>query len=128
MEKKWSRFWNSSTQKRKQRKYVFQAPMHVKHRFMGSCLSAEIRKEWNIRTVPVRKGDTVTVLRGDNKGKSGKVTKTSLARTRIFVEGVETARADGSKALYPVHPSNVMITKLDLSDVKRKEKLERIKN
>jgi len=127
MEKKWSRFWKSSTQKRKQRKYVFQAPMHIKHKFMGSHLSTELKKEWNIRTVPVRKGDTVTVLRGDNKGKSGKVTKSSLTRTRIFVEGVEVARADGSKALYPVHPSNVVITKLDLSDAKRKEKLEAMK-
>lgn len=125
--KQWSKFWKGSSQRRKQRKYAFKAPMHIKHKFMGSHLSEDLKKEWNVRCVPVRKGDTVKVLRGDNKNKSGKVTKVSLARTRVFVEGVETARADGSKALYPVHPSNLMITKLDLSDAKRKEKLERVK-
>lgn len=125
--KNWSKFWKASSQRRKQRKYAFKAPMHIKHKFLGSHLAEDLKKEWNIRNVPVRKGDTVKVLRGDNKGKSGKVTKVSLAKTRVFVEGVEVARADGSKALYPIHPSNLMITKLDLSDAKRKEKLERLK-
>ena len=127
MEKTWSKFWKSSSQKRKQRKYAFKAPMHIKHRFVSSHLSSELNKEYGIRSIPVRTGDTVTVLRGDSKGKSGKVTKVSLARTRVFVEGVEVARGDGTKALYPVHPSNLMITKLDLSDAKRKAKIEGMK-
>lgn len=125
--KLWSKFWRSSTRRNKQRKYAFNAPMHLKHKMAGAPLSSELRKEYNTRTIPVRKGDTVKVLRGDSKGNTGKVTKVSLARMRVFVEGVDVTRADGTKSLYPVHPSNLMITKLDLSDAKRVEKLNKLK-
>lgn len=127
MEKKWSKFWKSSIQSRKQRKYAHNAPLHIKHKFMSSGLSKDLRNEYKIRSIPVRKGDTVTLISGSHKGKSGKVTKVSLARTAVFIEGVEVSRADGTKALYPVHPSNIKITKLDLSDKKRTEKIEKTK-
>jgi large subunit ribosomal protein L24 len=125
--KVWSKFWKSSTQKRKQRKYQFKAPLHIKHRFMNSVLSKELRKEYGIRSLPVRKGDVVTVMTGDSKGTSGKVEKVSLARTKVFVEGVTVSKADGTKVMYPVHPSNLKITKLDLSDKKRQDKVNKIK-
>ncbi|MEK6835561.1 MAG: 60S ribosomal protein L26, partial [Nanoarchaeota archaeon] len=34
-------------------------------------------------------------------------------------------KLDGSKVYYPLHPSNLMITELNLNDKKRKAKLER---
>jgi large subunit ribosomal protein L24 len=36
----------------------------------------------------IRKGDTVKVLSGDDKGKSGKVLEVNLEKRRAFVEGV----------------------------------------
>jgi large subunit ribosomal protein L24 len=36
----------------------------------------------------IRKGDTVTVIAGDDKGKSGKVLEVDLDKRRAFVEGV----------------------------------------
>ncbi len=126
VQKLWSKFWKSSTQKRKQRKYVHNAPLHVKHKMVGSALSKDLKKQYGIGALPVRVGDTVKVMRGDSKNKTGKVTRVSLSRVRVFVEGVEVTRVDGSKALYPVHPSNLSIIKLDLSDKKRQEKIERI--
>ena len=101
--------------------------MHIKHKMVGAPLSSELKKEYSIRTLPVRKGDTVKVLRGDSKGKTGKVTKVSLAKLRIYVESVDVTRADGTKSLYPVHASNLVITKLDLSDAKRVEKINKLK-
>ena len=127
MKKLWSKSWSSSTQPRKQRKYLFNAPLHIKHRLGSSPLSKELRAEHNVRSVPVRKGDTVKVTTGQFKGKSGKVTKVSLARTRVHVEGAVIKRADGTDAFYPIHPSNLVITKLDLSDNKRAEKLKKMK-
>lgn len=126
--KAWSKSWKSSTQKRKQRKFLFKAPLHIKHRIMNAGLSVELKKEYGIRSLPVRKGDTVKVMVGDSKGKSGKVAKVSLSRMRIFVEGCDVAKADGTKALYPIHPSNVKIEKLDLSDKLRVAKIEKIKS
>lgn len=125
VQKLWSKEWKSSVQRRKQRKYIHNAPLHVRHKMMGCMLSSELKKKYSIGAVPVRVGDTVKVMRGNSKNKIGKVTKVTLANLRVFVEGVEVSRIDGSKALYPIHPSNLVITKLDLSDDKRKKKIER---
>ena len=127
MKKLWSKVWKSSSQIRKQRKYAHNAPLHVKHKMAASALSKELRAEYKIRSVPVRKGDTVLVNVGDKKGNSGKVTKVSYARMAVFIEGVENTKADGSKVLYPVHPSNLTITKLDTTDKKRVSKIGRAK-
>ena len=126
MKKLWSKFWKSSTQKRKQRKYVHNAPMHVKHKLVGASLSKELRKEHGIRSIPVRKGDTVKIETGNYKSKSGKVTRVSLAKVAVYIDNIDVTRADGTKALYPIHPSNVTITKLDLTDKRRVQKIERI--
>ncbi len=128
MEKLWSIFWKSSSQKRKQKKYAINAPLHIKHRLVNATLSKELRKQYNTRSVPVRTGDTVKLATGQFKGKTGKVTKVSLARMKIFIDGITIKRMDGTDAMYPVHPSNLIIIKLDLSDKKRAEKMERLKN
>ena len=126
--KLFSKFWNSSTQARKQRKYVFNAPLNIKHRLCSSSVSKELKKEYGFRSIPVRKDDFVKVMSGQFKGKSGKVTKVSLSRMKVFVEGAAVKRADGSDAMYPIHPSNLMITKLDTSDKLRVAKIERNKS
>ena len=51
----------------------------------------------------VKKGDTVKILSGDDKGKTGKVVKAFPAVNKIVVEGINTvkkherARAEGQK-------------------------------
>lgn len=127
MEKKFSKSWKSSSQTRKQRKYVFNAPLHIKHKLVSSALSKELRKDYSIRSVPVRVGDIVTVKSGQFKGISGKVTKVSLARVFAHVEGAVLKRADATEAHYPIHPSNLEITKLNLDDKLRVAKIKRAK-
>ncbi len=127
MKKEWSKFWKSSVQTRKQRKYVHNAPLHVKHKMVSSSLSKDLRKEFSIRSVPVRTGDLVQVIAGQFKGKRGKVTKVSVARTFAHVEGATIHRADGTDSFYPIHPSNLMITKLELTDKTRAAKIGRAK-
>jgi len=127
MKNRWSKFWKSSTQTRKQRKYVYNAPLHIKHKMMSSNLSKDLRKEYGIRSIPVRKGDTVLIKTGQFKDKSGKVTKVSLKSSFVHIEGALIKRADGTDSMYPIHPSNLMITKLDLTDEMRVKKLARNK-
>jgi large subunit ribosomal protein L24 len=117
--------WKSSKQPRKQRKYVKNAPMHIKNKFMSTMFSKELKIKHKKRNLPVRKGDTVKVLRGQFKGKIGKVTKVNLVNLRIYIENVGLMKKDGTKVPYPIHPSNVMITELTLEDKKRKKILER---
>lgn len=127
MKKLFSKSWNSSTQTRKQRKYCFNSPLHVKHKFMSAPLSSELKKENGFRSIPLRKGDTVKIKTGQFKGKTGKITKVSLAKVKAYVEGATVKRADGTDALYPIHPSNVEIQKLDLSDKLRVAKIDSLK-
>ncbi|MBC7119559.1 MAG: 50S ribosomal protein L24, partial [Methanobacteriaceae archaeon] len=62
-----------SKQPRKQRKFLHNAPLHIRHKIMSANLSKELREEYNRRSLPVRKGDKVEIMRGDFKGHQGKI-------------------------------------------------------
>ncbi len=119
--------WIKSSHPRKQRKAYFNAPLHKRHKFMTAPLSKELQKQLGIKRLPVRKGDTVLIVRGDFKGVKGKVVKVDLRRVRIYVEGATIRKASGEPVYYPIHPSKVVIVELDLSDPKRREMIERIR-
>jgi len=110
-----------SKQPRKQRKARFNAPLHIRQKLMHAMLSPELRKEHGKRSAQVKKGDTVKVMRGDNAGVEGEVLSVDLKRGVITVTGVSNFRADGTEVPRPIHPSNVMITKLDLDDDEREK-------
>ncbi len=114
-----------SKQPRKQRKARYNAPLHRRHKFMSAPLSEELRDKYEKRSFPVRKGDMVRVVRGDDKGKEGKVRSLDMKRERITVEGVVVARSDLSEVPRPIYPSNVAITKLELKDKLREIALMR---
>jgi len=80
---------------------------------------------YKMRSVPVIRGDTVKVMRGSYRGMTGKVRRVNVRKQRIEVEGVTITKVDGKKVPYPVHASNVMITKLNLTDPWRRRKLEK---
>ena len=114
-----------SKQPRKQRKARFQAPLHVRHKLMGVTLSEELRERYETRSLPVKKGDTVLVMRGDFKEQEGKVEKVDLKHYRLLIDGVSVQKPDGNQIYHPVHPSNVMMVELDLEDEERNQVLER---
>jgi large subunit ribosomal protein L24 len=111
----------------KQRKAMFQAPLHIRRKFMTAPLSDELVEKYGIKRLPVRKGDKVRIMRGEFTGVEGKVTRVDLRKMRIYVEGVTRQRMDGTPVFVPIHPSKVMIIELDLSDQKRKELIEKKK-
>lgn len=116
--------WKSSTQPRKQHKYIHNAPLHRKQKTLHVHLSPELRKKYHFRNVQVKKGDKVKLLRGQFAKKEGKVETVDLKWGKLFVTGVEQIKKDGTKRPYPLHPSNLMILELDLADRYRKAKLE----
>jgi large subunit ribosomal protein L24 len=86
-----------------------------------------------IRTVTVRVGDEVEVLRGDfgfpnsaktdsrgkrlgqSRGRAGVKSSIVGVDTKsgyVLVEGVTTSTADGKEEALPIHPSNLIVTKL----------------
>ena len=110
---------------RKQRKFLYNAPLHVRHRLMSAILSEELRERYGIRSLPVKSGDTVEIMRGDFREHEGKVEKVDLKNYRLMVEGVLVQKPDGNKVYHSIHPSNVMIVELDLEDEERNELIER---
>ena len=114
-----------SKQPRKQRKFRYQAPLHIRHKLMSVNLSPELREEYERRSLPVRKGDTVKVLRSDFRDHEGKVEGVDLKRYRVMIEGLNVQKPDGNQVYHPVHPSNLMIIEMDLDDEERNEILER---
>jgi len=114
-----------TTKPGKQRKKLYQAPLHKRYRRFSAPLSPELKSSRNTNSIPVRAGDTVQVMRGDYKGFEGKVTRVDRKEYRIFVEGVTRDKVDGSTALIPIHPSKVAITRLNLDDKWRREILKR---
>ena len=100
-----------SIQPRKQRKALYTAPLHIRRKIM----SANVGK----RSLPIRVGDKVQVVRGDFKGHEGKVESIDAKRYKVTVEGVTLSKPDGNAVLLPIHPSNLMIIEADLKDERR---------
>ena len=115
------------TKPSKQRKMLFQAPDHRRHKHFAAHLSPELKASRGVRALPVRSGDTVHIMRGDHKGFEGKVTRIDRRKYRIYVEGLTRETVDGTTIFVPIHPSKVMITRLNLDDKWRKKILERKK-
>ena len=119
MKQKFSTQWLSSVQVRKQRKYRHNAPLHIRHRFLSAHLSAEIRKKYGKRSVPLRKGDEVLIMRGSFKKRKGKIAEVNVKKSRVVIENINRSKKDGTKVNVYFNPSNLVIQSLNLEDSKR---------
>jgi large subunit ribosomal protein L24 len=91
---------------------------------MSAPLSTELKASNGRRTYPVRKGDTVKIVRGDFAGIEGKITKIDTKRQRLFVEGVSREKVAGTSTNVSIHSSKVIITKLNLDDKWRSDSIK----
>jgi len=109
----------------KARKMRYEAPNHVRRKFLSAPLSPSLKTQHGTRTMPVIKDDTVTITKGDRKLTEGKVIRVDTKEGRVYIEGVTRTRLDGSTVQIPIRTENVMITKLKMDDDMRKRMLER---
>jgi len=107
-----------SSKARVQRKDLHNAPRHVKSKRVAAHLSVELREKYGVRSARVCRGDTVVIMKGkaDIRGNEGKVMEVFTDTGCVIVDGVTIKQADGTAVAKPVHASNLVITKLDLSD------------
>jgi large subunit ribosomal protein L24 len=115
----------ASSKPRKQRKFMFTAPFHVRRKMISAHLSKDLRKRFKIRSFPIRRGDEVQVMRGSQKKQKGKISRIDRKNYQVFVEGIKRKRTAGTETQIPFHASNLLILNLDLSDKKRVKALER---
>ncbi len=123
MKNKFSTSWKASKRPGKQRKYLANAPINLKKKFMSANLSKELRKRYGKRNVTLRKGDTVKIMRGKFKKKTGKVIDVDRKRKRVEIEGMQVKKQDGSKTNIKFNPSLLQIIELNLEDKKRNESI-----
>ena len=92
---------------------------------MSAHLSDDLKTRYTTRAIPIRKGDSVRVLRGEFAGLEGKVDTIDRPRSRVFVEGMTREKTAGGKSSrLSVHASKVILTNLNLSDKWRSSLLE----
>ena len=115
----WNQSWKSSVQPRKQHAYVRNAPLHAQGDFLAGHLSKELRQKHKRRSLRLKVGDKVKVMRGSYRNKSGKIERINAQAQKVYITGIEVVKRDGSKAMYPLHPSNLLIQELDLADKRR---------
>jgi len=115
--------WNKSTQPRKQRKYRYKAPLHIKQKLVRVNLYKDLRLKHGKRNTQICVGDKVKIMRGQFTRKEGKVERVDLKREKVYVTGIEKIKKNGTKFLISLSPSNLMIVELNLKDKKRKLKL-----
>jgi large subunit ribosomal protein L24 len=117
-----------SKKPRKQRKFLYNAPLHIRRKMISAHLSKELREKYKRRSLPLRKGDEVKVMRGEFKGTIGKIVRIDTKEYKVYIDTVKKKRSIGTEYLVPIRPSNLLITNLNLEDKYRIKMLERGKN
>jgi len=114
----------NSIQPRKQRKFRYSAPLHLRRKMVAAHLSKELAAKLGTarRSASVRRGDKVKLMRGEKKGHTGKVLEVDLHRLKVYVEGVTQRNAKGVEKLMPVEPSNLLLLEGEFA----KDRLEMI--
>jgi large subunit ribosomal protein L24 len=125
MKKEFSTQWNASKQPRKQRKYLANAPTHIRHKLISATLSKELRKKYGKRNFPLRKGDEVLIMRGEFRGKTGKIELTDLKKLRVMIGGIYRTKKDGTKVSVYFESSNLKVKELNLDDKRRLDSINR---
>ena len=108
-----------SKQPRKQRKALYNAPAHARGKHLSASLSKDLKEKLGKRSLPLKSGDKVRVLRGDFKGHEGEVLSVDYGSYKVTIEEVTLSKPDGTSTFLPVDPSNLMIIDADTKDDRR---------
>ncbi|NCP72403.1 50S ribosomal protein L24 [archaeon] len=106
----------------KQRLKIYKGPLHTKRKLLACPLDKPLQKKYDLKSILIRKGDTVKVMVGDEKGKSGKVEIVDHAKAKVFVKDIKYKNSRGQEKMYPLVASNLLITDLVVDDLKRFKK------
>jgi large subunit ribosomal protein L26e len=101
-----------ASKRRTQRKLQLGAPSSVKRKLMSSHLNKSLRDQYKIRSLPIKRGDEVKILKGKGKGKTGKVVQVYRKRNVIYVDKVQRDKQNGQTVFLPIKPSYCLIEKL----------------
>jgi len=114
-----------SKKPRKQRKFLRTAALHVRRKMIAGHLSKELREKYGRRSLALRRGDEIEVMRGKFKKRTGRIAKVDTKGYKVYVDGIMIKSTDGTERQASLRPSKLRITKLNLDDKERLKILER---
>jgi large subunit ribosomal protein L24 len=123
--KEFSVKWISSKQTRKQRKYRYNAPMHIRRKMVSGHLSKTLRKEYGKRSIMLRKDDEVKIVRGGFAGTTGKISKIDLKALKVYVDTAKRKKVSGQEVEAAIDPSNILVMNLNMDDKRRRKFIAR---
>ena len=82
-------------------------------------MNKRLRERLGRRSIQLRKGDSVKVLRGSKRGSEGKITEIDYKKGVVFIEKLVRKKADGTEIQVPVKTSNLLVLDVDESDARR---------
>ena len=86
---------------------------------LSAHLDKELRKKYSRRSLEVRKGDEVKIMRGKFKKKQGKIDLVSVKKAAVSIEGIQNTKKDGTKTAVWIHASKLKIISVNSDDKKR---------
>ncbi len=105
-------------------KMIYRATYQTKSKQLGSALSKNLHKKYGKRSVRVIEGDNVTIVRGEFKGVEGKISKISIQKNSVAIEGIKKEKSKGEKFDVYIHTSNLIVTSLNTGEKWRMARLE----
>ena len=101
------------------RKLLGTLAAHSRSKKVAAHLNEKLAKEFERRSIPLRKDDTVKIVRGDFKGKTGKILRIDRKIAKIFVEKVIRKKSDVTEFEVAIDPSKVIVLEIQRDDKKR---------
>lgn len=109
---------------RRQRKAVYEASTFERRVLMTVPLSRELRRRFQRRSVPVRKGDTVRVMSGSFIGREERVAKIDRRGYSVTLDNVTLKTGESKLKPLAIRTSHLVLTKLNLADAWRRRTLQ----
>lgn len=106
----------SSKSPRKQRRRIRNATRHERKNLLKCRLDEFLQEEYGLRSLVIKKGDLVRIMRGQFRETEGKVVNVSYKKGVVYLDNTSVTKADGKEASVPIHPSNLMLVKLELDE------------
>jgi len=105
-----------------ERKRYHKEKLHKRKNRLHVHLSKDLRAKLKVkkRSILVRSGDRVRVMRGPGKGKEAKIADVNTVRRKVYVEGVVSKTAKGRETPTALEPSNLMLLSLEPTPERKK--------
>jgi large subunit ribosomal protein L24 len=99
-----------SKKPRKQRKALFNYKNHQRSKLLSTRVADFIREEYGIKSLPLRVGDDVRIVKGEFKDFEGEVIEITRNQ-RAKIKEAKFEKSDGTEFNPSIHISNLIITK-----------------